>query len=49
MPTALTTAVTFITEQMVSVLGIVTAEPVFCLGIAVWVAGAGIGLFKRLV
>lgn len=49
MPTALGTAVTFITEQMISVLGLVTAEPVLCLGIAIWVAGAGIGLFKRLV
>lgn len=49
MPAALGTAVTFITEQMISVFELVTAQPVLCLGIAIWVAGAGIGLFKRLV
>ena len=43
------TAVTFVVEQVVSVLGLVTSSPVLTLGIAAWVAGLGIGLFKRLV
>lgn len=49
MPESVETAVTFIVNQLTSVMGIVTQNPVLCLGIAIWVAGAGIGLFKRLV
>ena len=48
-PTAVTTAFTFITTQTVAMIGIITANPVLCLGIAIWAVGATIGLFKRLV
>ncbi len=46
---ALTTALTYMVQRVVSVIGIVTANPVLCLGIAMWAAGGAIGLFKRLV
>lgn len=49
MPEALTTAVTFMVNQTVSMINIITASPVLCLGIAMWAAGGAIGLFKRLV
>lgn len=49
MPTGVTTAFTWIVEKAVSVIEIVTANPVLCLGIAIWAAGGAIGLFKRLV
>lgn len=49
MPEALTTALTFMVEQTVSMIGIVTGNAVLCLGLAMWCAGGAIGLFKRLV
>ena len=48
-PDALGTAFTFMIEKCGSMIGIVTANPVLCLGIAMWCAGGAIGLFKRLV
>ena len=48
-PAALTTAFTFMVSQTVAMIGIVTANEVLCLGIAMWAAGGAIGLFKRLV
>lgn len=47
--TTVGTAVTFVIEQVVSTLGLITGSPVLTLGIAAWVCGLGIGLFKRLV
>ncbi len=49
MPTALTTAFDFVVDNTVSLIGIVTANEVLCLGVAAWCAGLAIGLFKRLV
>ena len=49
MPSALGTAFTFMVEKAGSMIGIVTENPVLCLGIAMWCAGGAIGLFKRLV
>lgn len=49
MPKAVETSVSFIVQQLNTVMGIIVQNPVLCLGIAIWVAGAGIGLFKRLV
>ena len=49
MPTALTTAITFMTSQTVSVMEVVTGNAVLCLGLAMWCIGGAIGLFKRLV
>lgn len=49
MPEGLTTAITFMTNQTVSVIGIVTGNAVLCLGLAMWCIGGAIGLFKRLV
>lgn len=49
MPAALDTAFTFVVNNAVSLIGIVTGNAVLCLGIAIWAAGASIGLFKRLV
>lgn len=49
MPTALTTAFTWIVDQTVDMIGLITANEVLCLGIAIWAVGATIGLFKRLV
>lgn len=46
---ALTTALTYMVERVVSVISLVTDNPVLCLGIAMWAAGGAIGLFKRLV
>ena len=46
---ALTTALTYMVERVGSVIGLVTDNPVLCLGIAMWAAGGAIGLFKRLV
>ena len=48
-PTALGTALTYMVTQIGEVLTIVTANPVLCLGLAMWCAGGAIGLFKRLV
>ena len=48
-PTALQTAFTWIVDKAVDMIEIVTANPVLCLGIAIWSAGAAIGLFKRIV
>lgn len=49
MPAALTTAITFMTDQTVAVMGTVTGNAVLCLGLAMWCIGGAIGLFKRLV
>lgn len=49
MPEALTTALTFMINQTVAMINIVTANEVLCLGLAMWAAGGAIGLFKRLV
>lgn len=49
MPTALTTAFTFVVDNTVDMIGIITANEVLCLGIAAWCVGLAIGLFKRLV
>lgn len=49
MPAALGTAIGFMTEQVGGVMGIITAEPLLCLGVAMWCIGGAIGLFKRLV
>ena len=49
MPAAVTTALTFVINQTVAMIGLVTADPVLSLGIAAWCAGLAIGLFKRLV
>lgn len=49
MPEALTTALEFMVNQTVSMIGIVTGNAVLCLGLAMWCAGGAIGLFKRLV
>ena len=48
-PTALGDAFTFMIQKCSSMIGIVTDNPVLCLGIAMWCAGGAIGLFKRLV
>ncbi len=49
MPTAVGTAFEWIVDQTVAMIAIVTANPVLALGVAIWAAGATIGLFKRLV
>lgn len=49
MPEALTTAVTFVTQSVVDMIGLVTGNAVLCLGVAAWCVGLAIGLFKRLV
>lgn len=49
MPASLTTAFTWIVDQTVDMIALVTANEVLCLGIAIWAVGATIGLFKRLV
>ena len=49
MPSAIGTALTYMVTQIGEVLAIVTANPVLCLGLAMWCAGGAIGLFKRLV
>jgi len=48
-PAALTSAFTFMVESTVDMITLVTANPVLCLGIAMWAVGGSIGLFKRLV
>lgn len=49
MPTAITTAITFITTNVVDMIELVTGNEVLCLGVAAWCVGLAIGLFKRLV
>lgn len=49
MPDAVTNGVAFMIEQAIVVIGIVTSNIVLSLGIAMWICGGGIGLFKRLV
>lgn len=49
MPAALTTAFTFMVDNTVDMIELVTANPVLCLGVAMWIVGGTIGLFKRLV
>ena len=48
-PEALGTAFSFMVNNAVSMISIVTGNAVLCLGIAMWCAGGAIGLFKRLV
>jgi hypothetical protein len=48
-PTAVTTAFTFMVNQLVAMVTLVTANEVLSLGVAIWAVGATIGLFKRLV
>jgi len=43
------TAITFVVENVVSMITLVTGNPVLCLGLAMWATGGAIGLFKRLV
>lgn len=45
----ITTALTYMVEQVGNVIDIVVTNPVLCLGLAIWCAGGAIGLFKRLV
>lgn len=49
MPEALTTAITFMTGQIGTVMTTVTSNALLCLGVAMWCIGGAIGLFKRLV
>lgn len=49
MPAALVSAFEWTVQNSVSMIEIVTANAVLCLGIAMWAAGGAIGLFKRLV
>lgn len=49
MPEALQTAFTWVCGNAVSMIEIVTANAVLCLGLAMWAAGGAIGLYKRLV
>lgn len=39
----------WLVDHTVDMIGLVTANPVLCLGLAVWAVGVTIGLFKRLV
>lgn len=43
------TAIGFQTQNIGTILTTVTANPVLCLGLAMWCIGGAIGLFKRLV
>lgn len=49
MPEGLSTAVTFMTGQIGSVMNTVSSSPLLLLGVAIWAVGGAIGLFKRLV
>lgn len=49
MPPAVGTSFEWIVEQVVQMVTLVFANPVLCLGVAIWAAGGTIGLFKRLV
>lgn len=46
---AVVTSFGWLVDHTVDMIGLVTANPVLCLGLAVWAVGATIGLFKRLV
>lgn len=46
---AVGTAFEWMVTQAVSMIDLVTSNPVLCLGLAVWAVGATIGLFRRLV
>ncbi len=46
---AVGTAFEWMVTQAVSMIDLVTVNPVLCLGLAIWAVGATIGLFKRLV
>ena len=48
-PDAVGTSFDWLIDQLVDMVGLVFANPVLCLGVAIWAAGATIGLFKRLV
>lgn len=49
MPTAITTGITYLVDQTVEILDLVTGSPVFSLGVAAWCIALGISFFKRLV
>lgn len=49
MPANIGTAITFLINQTISVLDLVTGSAVLSLGIAAWCIGLGISFFKRLV
>lgn len=49
MPTAITTGITYLIDQTVDILGLVTGSPVLSLGVAAWCIGLGISFFRRLV
>lgn len=46
---AVVTSFGWLVDHTVDMIGLVTVNPVLCLGLAVWAVGATIGLFKRLV
>lgn len=46
---SLTQAISFMTENIGTVITTVTTTPVLCLGIAMWCIGGAISLFQRLV
>lgn len=45
----LTTAITFIWEQFTKMATLVTSQPILLIPVAVFAAGAAIGLVKRLI
>ena len=42
-------AITFMTDNIGTILTTVTSNPLLCLGIAMWAIGGAISLFQRLV
>lgn len=48
-PDAVGTSFQWMIDQLVDMASLVFQNPVLCLGVAIWAAGATIGLFKRLV
>lgn len=47
--TTLTTAITFVWDQFTQMADLVTSQPILLLPVAVFAAGAAIGLVKRLI
>lgn len=45
----LTTAITFVWEQFSKMATLVTSQPILLLPVAIFAAGAAIGLVKRLI
>lgn len=45
----LTTAITFVWDQFTEMATLVTSQPILLIGVAVFAAGAAIGLVKRLI